>query len=973
MGIIEEKRKLIMGEMEAGRGGDRIFSHPVSLEPPFRPYLARQLGSLRDPLFKRLFGETQKVSTVDNNISNIGELRFIRIKPSREDENSLESAEQFVLSLPPESPLSFEVIGHSGKISFQMALNSFLVDPVISQVRSHFPNMEAVIEKDLIKSAWSPQAVGRAYRLKSTHFLPLGLVSEKSLDPLRSILGSLSSLGPKELGVLQVLFVPVKEDWQDNMRRTSRSRYDPSLSPFVDLPQLPKSVDKKIARPLYAVSIRLLASSGSILEGLDRFFKQFENQDNGIEPISGSYPVDSILSRKTFVYGSILNLTELSYFVHLPAPDLLLSMPAIEEAVKTCPAPIELTSDGPVLGINEHRGVRSIVRHSRSLPNQHVYACGKSGYGKSNLILSTVLQRIEQGQGVGVLDPHGRLITEGILPRIPKERIKDTVYFDAGDFSFPMAINPLAHTGKKLEKEHIRVDMLDFFEGLFDTALGVTIQHTLNFALVTLLEFKDSTLTDIERLLVDDDWRNHLLENIHDERIRIFWNSEFPQLAKRGVITSVMNKLSPLVLPSSTIAPMLAGRENKIDFLDIMNSKKIFLGNLSIGAVGKRNSQLLGKLLLSRIQISAMMREGDCPDFYLYVDEFQNLTAPSMSDILSGARKYGLHLWLANQAMDDIPAAIFRHVYNASTMIFFASDSPSDQLTIGKTLSKKFKAEDLGRLMKGETLVKMAASTFNMKTERVPGITTDDHSSEIIAASRANYAVVSDPNPSDRNQKLPSRSQKPHAQSEQIPKPIRPISTEERSFLEQVSKYPGLSVTKVYKETGLSAYMGDKLKTSLKEKHLVKETTTHLGQGSRIAKFLLLTPDGFKALNADFDEGKGGTLHRYWQTAIKIQATSMGYTVSIEQPIPDSRETVDLVLVRDGKEIAVEVSSTTKAVQEIGNVKKCLTAGYENIVTLFMDEEKLQVFEGLLLNNLNEQERSRVSAGVINGFCQFLK
>ncbi|MHB8174774.1 MAG: type IV secretory system conjugative DNA transfer family protein, partial [Nitrospirota bacterium] len=720
MKIFEERRRLITDEMEAGCGSAEVLPRPVPLEPPFKPFGRRP---------------EENCEHTGLPVSSSGRLCFIRIKPSREDKSGPEIAEQFILSLRGNGPFAFEIIGNGGKIGFQITVNENLVNAVISQAGSHFPYADIYESDDLIGQAMTPHAVSRAYRLRNTHFLPLQLIMEG--DPYRTLFGCLGNLGSGRLGALQILFAPVTNDWQDNMRRASRNPYDQTQSPFIDLPQLPKSVDKKLAKPLFAASIRILASDTACLEELETFLKQSEGTDNGIVPVPGIYPIESVLKRNTFVHGSILNLAEISYFLHLPAQELLESMPFIERAAKSYPVPEEYTLEGPVLGYNLHRGKRKAVRHSPTLPNRHVYSPGGSGNGKSNLILHAAVQRIERGDGIAVIDPHGSLI-QGLLLRIPKERIDDVIYFNAGDFQYPISINPLAHNGTKLEKEHIRVDLLNFFEDLFEAPLGVNIQHTLNFLIITLLTRRDSTIQDIERLLIDKSWRAGVMQTIEDDRIRLFWEQEYPALEKRGIVTAIANKLSPLILPDSAIAPMLKQRENRIDFLEVMNSKKIFLCNLSHGDIGKRNSQLLGKLLVSKLQIAAMMREGmeSYPDYYLFIDEFQHMACPSMADILSGARKYGLHLWLANQMTEDIPDSILRHVFNASTFIFFATDSPHDRMLIEKTLSKKFTAEDIGQLKKGETFVKMAGSTFNMVTERMPEPTPDQWVDEIISLSR---------------------------------------------------------------------------------------------------------------------------------------------------------------------------------------------------------------------------------------------
>jgi hypothetical protein len=187
-----------------------------------------------------------------------------------------------------------------------------------------------------------------------------------------------------------------------------------------------------------------------------------------------------------------------------------------------------------------------------------------------------------------------------------------------------------------------------------------------------------------------------------------------------------------------------------------------------------------------------------------------------------------------------------------------------------------------------------------------------------------------------------------------------------------VYKNPGLSVTKIYKAAGLSAYMGDKLKKIVKDKGMVREVTTHLGQDSRIAKFLLLTPDGFAALGTDFDKGKGGPLHRYWQSVISTHVESFGYAASIEEPIPGGKEAVDIGLLKDGQRTAIEVSVTTPVDHEIGNAGKCLKAGFGRVIILFLEESKVNEFESLVKETLTKEELARIKAGLAYDFCRFV-
>lgn len=963
MRTVENIRKNILNEMERGRGSEQIYGHPVSIEPPFK----RFSHQLEEPSFlKKIFSHKDGFSVSNTESAEDGGLAFIKISPSKEDRNSLEKMLQFLISLPSGDQVAFEIIALEGKIHFQMAVRQTNANTFIAQFRSHFHGADIWREKDLLDEAVLLHALARAYRLKASHFFPLGAAGQ-GLDAYTTLLGGLGGLKDGQAGVYQILFTPMTNNWRDNMWQASRSQFDPLQSPFIDLPNLPKSVDEKLSKPLFAAGIRLLASCSSILDAMESFFRQFETAENGIERITGKYPVQSILDRNTFVQGAILNAKELSCLVHLPSQELM-GAANIETAKSAYPVPDEFTGRGPILGYNVCRGIRKPVCHSEGLPNRHMYIAGKSGYGKSNLILQMAVQRIEAGDGVAVIDPHGSLVRQGILPRIPAGRINDVIYFNAGDFKYPMAINPLAHGNTKLEKEHIRTDLLNFFEDLFETGLGVTIQHTLNFGLITLLARPYSTLLDLERLIIDKNWREESLKGIRDERILAFWELEYPALEKRGIATAITNKLSPLVLPDSTIAPMLCSRENRIDFLEIMNTKKIFLCNLSHGDIGKRISQLLGKLLVSKLQIAAMMREGlgQCPDFYLYMDEFQHMACPSMADILSGARKYGLHFCLANQMTGDIPDYILRHVFNASTMVFFATDSPGDQAIIEKNLSKKFRAEDIGQLKRGEALVKMANSAFNMATEPVPEPPALNYADEVISSSRARYTAVKAEGAPCSTAKAVIH--KPVA----LAKEKQPeLSVQEKAFLECVCHNPSLSVTAIYKKLGLSAYMGDKTKNALKEKGIVNEITTHLGKGSRIAKFLILTPAGFKALGISPGEGKGGMLHRYWQKVISSYVEGKGYRVAIEEPIPGSKETVDIGLEKDGIRVAVEVSITTSPEHEAGNTAKCLKAGYARVIALFLEEAKAVEFKAVV-KGFVEEERAKVSSGIVYDFGSFL-
>src|SRR6185503_18590684 len=79
---------------------------------------------------------------------------------------------------------------------------------------------------------------------------------------------------------------------------------------------------------------------------------------------------------------------------------------------------------------------------------------------------------------------------------------------------------------------------------------------------------------------------------------------------------------------------------------------------LSKGKIGEVNASLLGLIIVSKLQMAALSRanvpESERPDFYLYIDEFQNFITDSIATILSEARKYKLNLTMAHQYMGQL-------------------------------------------------------------------------------------------------------------------------------------------------------------------------------------------------------------------------------------------------------------------------------------------------------------------------------
>lgn len=776
----------------------RIYPNPVGLEPTFEDLWPHPGATKR--MFPALYDRTRSTT------------RYLKLRPSLGEEPSSDRLAAWFKGLVRlKEPVSFEVVGRGGAVGCLLVAHAddapILTDAVT--VHQNHTWLEALSADPLHAYCKSMKQADEKtefhfldYYSLSLPFLPLFSTKPSDTDPLEGLYAVLSDLAPNECGVWQVLFTPARRNWRAYVR--DRLNRDTTLAERIRA-QMIKCVSDNEGLPLFAAAVRIALFAphdrvAPLLARLHAAIQALPFRDERLSHVSRSEYTAANLPKKDHLYmllnrvafrtGMLVSSRELACLVHSPSRHALGRWSGIERDTKSYPVPSHLTRTGERIGYNVHRGARHDVRISERLQNRHVIMTGKSGCGKSTLIQNMVNEHLAKGDGFGVVDPHGALIREQILPLIPRARLDDVMYFNPGDFDHPMAFNILAHSGSKTEKEHIRVDLLDFFEELLEMKLGVTVAHLLNFSLAVLLSRTDATLADLERLLTDASFRDEMLSGVTDEGIRRFWATEFPMLAKKGAVLTITNKLSPLLLPESAVRPMLVQRKNAVNFLEIMNHKKIFLANLAIGALGQRNSELLGRLLVSRLQIAGMMREGMSafPDWYLYLDEFQHMATPTMKGILTGARKYKLHLTLATQYIANIPEHLVGPVFNASTMVFFNCDLPKDQHFIEKVVAGRFNPAEIGQLKRGEAVVKIEGHVFNLETAP-PATPSGDVSKEVIERSRARYAdtVTADVRTAILPQATPAAPApvSPRTVHREAPRsPSRnPLSYEQRKFL----------------------------------------------------------------------------------------------------------------------------------------------------------------------------------------------
>ncbi|MFH1894405.1 MAG: CxxC-x17-CxxC domain-containing protein [Patescibacteria group bacterium] len=353
---------------------------------------------------------------------------------------------------------------------------------------------------------------------------------------------------------------------------------------------------------------------------------------------------------------------------------------------------------------------------------RHVYAVGKTGMGKTEMIVNMAIQDIRAGHGVGFIDPHGEA-AERILDFVPSDRVNDVIYFNPADTDFPIAFNVM----EKVDQSHrhlVAAGLMGVFKKIWPDVWSARMEYILNNSILALLEYPGSTLLGINRMLSDADYRKKIVDRVSDPVVKAFWVQEFSRYTQRyetEATAAIQNKIGQFI-SNPLIRNIIGQVQTLIDMKKVMDESKILIANISKGRIGEDNSRLLGALAITKLQLAAMSRvdtpEDERKDFYLYVDEFQNFATASFINILSEARKYRLNLTLANQylgQLEEMTATGGRSTQvrdavfgNVGTIILFRIGA-EDAEFLEREFLPDFEATDLVGLAKYNIYLKLMA------------------------------------------------------------------------------------------------------------------------------------------------------------------------------------------------------------------------------------------------------------------------
>ncbi len=551
-----------------------------------------------------------------------------------------------------------------------------------------------------------------------------GVPLKKAIDIRHSIGGEFAKLGKEltsEFGkeFAGALFGSKKKDNDKN--------------PVIDEIAL-ENIKNKISTPIVEANIRIVVSAenraraNEILNDIESSFNQFENtlgntlKFKKVEKAADLTKLIRAFSFRTFsdyLAGTLasedpsgralpLSLSEITSMLHFPGESVV-STPQLRQSKSgTASAPLGMPHEGVLLGVNKHRNLDTNIFITPEDRLRHFYVIGQTGTGKTTMLKNMIIQDIKNGDGVCFIDPHGSDVQD-ILANIPPERYEDVIYFDPAHTARPMGLNMLEYNPESPEQKTFVVnELFSIFQKLYGgvpESMGPMFEQYFRNATMLVIEDPSTgcTLLDVSRVMAVKSFRDLKISRCKNPVVVQFWKEIAEKAGGEGALANMVPYITSkfdVFLANEIMRPIIAQEQSAFDFREIMDNKKILLVNLSKGRLGTINSNLLGLILVGKILMAALSRvdsfgKKELPPFYLYIDEFQNITTDSISVILSEARKYKLSLTIAHQFIAQLDEKIKDAVFgNVGSMAVYRVGS-DDAEFLAKQFEPVFTAQDI--------------------------------------------------------------------------------------------------------------------------------------------------------------------------------------------------------------------------------------------------------------------------------------
>ncbi len=556
---------------------------------------------------------------------------LLQIKAPRGNEIKIDAAEQMFATLASlrksggvleafkyQPHLSFEIVALHESIRFFISCHKSIQDLVEKQLNAAYPDAEIreVPEYNIFTENGSTAYA--SLKLKSSDYLPVKTYKDLPTDPLSSITSALGKMQPNEGGAVQVIISPADSNWKDKGKDWLKKEKDPgkpdSPKPPPDAKQL-EAVENKVTKQGFYTTVRLVTSATSKesakahLSNLKSAFEQFNGSYNGFTggnvPSEKGFMTDFIYRyQPRFDKPSILTPEELSTIYHLPNKSI--ETPHISWLdAKKAPAPEKIPSSGMYVGKSIFRGVTRPIFIGEEDRRRHMYIVGRTGMGKTQLLLAMMLQDIYSGKGICFIDPHGDA-AEDLLQLIPPERAEDVIYFDPSDMDRPFGLNMLEAKSEQ-EKHFVTASIIGLMYKLFDPnktgIIGPRFEHGVRNAMLTVMSKPGSTFVEVMRIMTDPEFVRELLPLVQDAVVRRYWTDQIAQTSdfhKSEVLDYTVSKFGRFVT-NKMMRNIIGQSYSSFDLRDVMDSGKILIMNLSKGKMGEENSNFLGLILVPKL------------------------------------------------------------------------------------------------------------------------------------------------------------------------------------------------------------------------------------------------------------------------------------------------------------------------------------------------------------------------------------
>lgn len=655
--------------------------------------------------------------------------------------------------LTPPDWACFEIAKVKKEIKFFVSVPKRYADFIEKQINGVYP--DALVERIEDYNIFAPDEIAEASFLgfEKTSFLPIKTYLSFEIDPLSTLTNVLTKLSEDEEAVIQFVIRNVSKRWKKKMRKVAKQMmkgkefshavastgfFHQAGEFFIPKDQqkekeeqfmqqkpveeeLLKAIQSKASKDCFATNIRIVVSckdklrSDNVISQIENVFEQYST------PQLNSFKAVRVKGKrfKKLIYNYsfrlftpkqkvVLSTEELTSLFHFVTP--FIKTPTLERLEsKTAPAPQDLPTEGILLGHNVYRGIDTQIRIQNSDRRRHMYVIGQTGTGKTAFLENLITQDIENGEGVGVLDPHGDLI-EKVLGKIPRSRIEDVIVFDPGRLDRVIGLNFLDYDPRYPEQKTFIVnELINIFDKLYDlrqTGGPIFEQYTRN-ALLLLMDDPNEkyTLMEVPKVLADRDFRHYLLSKCRNIVVKEFWEKEAEkaggEAALQNIVPYITSKFNTFIA-NDYMRPIVGQLKTTLNFREILDQRKILLVNLTKGRLGELNAALLGLIINGKIAMAAFSRvdmpEEERKDFFLYMDEFQNFCTESVATILSEARKYRLSLIIAHQYIGQLPDKIRDAVFGNVGTIMSLRVGPQDAEFLVKEFEPTFTAHDLVHL-----------------------------------------------------------------------------------------------------------------------------------------------------------------------------------------------------------------------------------------------------------------------------------